>query len=402
MRNQMFRQGVTSFQAYYKSEVSGKTKPSGGQVTGSYQSLARWQGDLVRSDGIKPTAYSAFRYEAKALSCELESNRYYMQRYDGKWELSRRIISGTYAPRYYRLGAEEGDVTGINFPIWTENAAITRALNRVNDNKLDLGQYLGELSRSSVQVVSGIAQVMRAYRQVKAGNVQGALTTLGIGKFDSRGKRLVGRGGLGRSPATVANTWLAMKFGWLPLLEESYTIIKGITRTLNGPDPFSVKVVVTDDNPSKNYALDRDHYVRSGTFTKGTEVKMVYGLSDADLAFFNSVGLINPLSLTWELLPNSFVIDYFLPIGNFLSGLSSHLGLEFKYGYKTRFAKADFEVGRKISGYSGKDPATQVKVFGMRRFPLFDFPQPRLTIPPALNASQMGTLGAMFAQRGGK
>ena len=44
---------------------------------------------------------------------------------------------------------------------------------------------------------------------------------------------------------------------------------------------------------------------------------------------FNQLGLLNPVSLAWELVPWSFVVDWVLPIGSVLSALSAPAGLIF-------------------------------------------------------------------------
>jgi hypothetical protein len=52
-----------------------------------------------------------------------------------------------------------------------------------------------------------------------------------------------------------------------------------------------------------------------------------------------SIGLINPSTVVWELIPFSFVVDWFLPIGNFLHGLSALTGTSTQqgcYGYVQR------------------------------------------------------------------
>ena len=61
-----------------------------------------------------------------------------------------------------------------------------------------------------------------------------------------------------------------------------------------------------------------------------------YGLQSNPLAELSSVGLINPVELAWELLPYSFVVDWFLPIGPWISALTADVGFTFVTGGQSR------------------------------------------------------------------
>lgn len=46
-----------------------------------------------------------------------------------------------------------------------------------------------------------------------------------------------------------------------------------------------------------------------------------FKINNPDLLLPAKVGLTNPLSVAWELIPFSFVVDWFLPIGKYLDAL---------------------------------------------------------------------------------
>lgn len=75
---------------------------------------------------------------------------------------------------------------------------------------------------------------------------------------------------------------------------------------------------------------------QTGDQTHVVKVGIKAYVSDATLAQIGSHGLTNPAALAWELFPLSFVIDWFIPIGSFLDGLSTSLGMEFRDGYMTK------------------------------------------------------------------
>jgi hypothetical protein len=59
-------------------------------------------------------------------------------------------------------------------------------------------------------------------------------------------------------------------------------------------------------------------------------------MSNPQLATINSLGLTNPIAVAWELVPFSFAVDWFLPVGNTLSALTAGQGLTWLGGYITK------------------------------------------------------------------
>jgi len=57
-------------------------------------------------------------------------------------------------------------------------------------------------------------------------------------------------------------------------------------------------------------------------------------------SFAAQTGFTNPINLAWEILPFSFVVDWFLPIGPYLEAFTAFDGLEFVDGSQTLFTRA--------------------------------------------------------------
>jgi hypothetical protein len=79
-------------------------------------------------------------------------------------------------------------------------------------------------------------------------------------------------------------------------------------------------------------------FTESGYQSK-TKVYLEYTLGSSSLQHLSSTGIADPLLLAWELLPWSFVADWFLPVGNYLENLNYDLGLTFKKGRIVTFSK---------------------------------------------------------------
>lgn len=73
--------------------------------------------------------------------------------------------------------------------------------------------------------------------------------------------------------------------------------------------------------------------------TSGVKVRLDYELENPFVATLAQLGITNPAELIWELVPYSFVIDWFVPVGNYLSAFDAALGWHFKGGTITEWAR---------------------------------------------------------------
>lgn len=58
-------------------------------------------------------------------------------------------------------------------------------------------------------------------------------------------------------------------------------------------------------------------------------IRVDYAADNPALRALQQLGVVNPVELAWNLIPYSFVVDWFIPIGNYLQGWTADLGLRF-------------------------------------------------------------------------
>lgn len=208
----------------------------------------------------------------------------------------------------------------------TINRARTEALLKLQQGDFNIGQALGESIQTVGFLAQSVVKLARAAAAASHGNWPKVARVLGY-------KPSIGSG--------AANTWLEYMYGWLPLVNDIYgaqeTAKKGF---LERDQLFNVTREITDHLPIAS-CLSRTPRVLSG---KASEVcKVVYWqkISDAKLAALQSLGLVNPIAIAWELTTYSFVIDWLIPVANFLSALTATLGLTFVSGYEDRIVRYD-------------------------------------------------------------
>jgi hypothetical protein len=133
---------------------------------------------------------------------------------------------------------------------------------------------------------------------------------------------------------------------------------------------------------------------------------LYYKVDDVFKNKMSQLGLNSPVSLAWELIPYSFVVDWFLPIGQALEDLSKFEGLVFDSGYKTQLTKTYISVifnsdefVQEAPGFSTRRRNTgngSEELVKMDRTILTDFPKPNfprlknpITLIHAANAAAL-------------
>jgi len=109
---------------------------------------------------------------------------------------------------------------------------------------------------------------------------------------------------------------------------------------------------------------------------------VTYAVTSPAVASAKEIGLTNPLLIAWELLPFSFVADWFIPLGSYIGNMDATIGCTFESGYRTVFQKAESisnVFGNGLDQYSCQSDfrweATQMNV-KVDRTVLAGFPSP--------------------------
>lgn len=161
---------------------------------------------------------------------------------------------------------------------------------------------------------------------------------------------------------TLANNWLEMQYGWKPLLNDIDGSIKATAKLMSA----NTLVTVVRGSSRKEKAertpclgLSEFAGITVGhsyvTTVHAARIGIRYKISDHTKVFLAQTGFTNPVNLAWEILPFSFVVDWFLPIGPWLEHLSAFDGLTFVDGFQTQFTK---QTGLAVIRYYGKHLST--------------------------------------------
>lgn len=197
-------------------------------------------------------------------------------------------------------------------------------------NAAQLGATVAEAGDAFSMIASRAGQLFRASRALKRLRFgEFASELVQVNDSSSKIKRKWQRGG-----HDLSALWLEYSYGWKPLLKDIEDAIKVLeapyrTARVKGKAKQSRKGTV-------NLTFGRE-VIKGGV---STSYSCCYGadisLENPNLAAASQAGLINPLVPLWEILPFSFVIDWFTPIGKFLENMSFGIGLTFTRKWKSR------------------------------------------------------------------
>lgn len=197
------------------------------------------------------------------------------------------------------------------------DAAIT-AYAKLGQGRFNAATFLGELKPTVHMVKKRALQLQSAMKNLQNGSWKAFGEVLPNTKPPSRRQRAHAREHWG-------DVWLEYTYGWAPLVSDVYgamsSLQKGITGNGSIVKSYSGKGgAVTRRGANADSAESIGGSLAKSASFQGT-------VSNQNARALQEYGLLNPAALAWELLPYSFVADWFLPIGNILAALTSGTGL---------------------------------------------------------------------------
>ena len=188
----------------------------------------------------------------------------------------------------------------------------------------------------------------------------------------------------------AAEAWLEYSYAWKPLLKDVYDHADALAQTVverQGVMREAKAKVKTEKEYSE--LTERDSTVDFGYKSHDQQwqaMEVRFSVPPGTVSAVRAFGLINPLEVAWELVPFSFVADWFLPIGDAIRNLTATVGLTFHSGWKTTrtlhtIENRVFANGRRyLSGNISATATGSVSGihwwFEIHRTLLTDFPSP--------------------------
>jgi len=243
----------------------------------------------------------------------------------------------------------------IGQPVWTElNRLSSLTLNRAREKfmakanqRVSLAVDILQRKEAYDMITRRVTQAAKVINDVRKLRFGDAIRDLGLKKpADWRSV-----------PRTAGGWWLEYSYGWKPLVQD----IHDAAAVLSSPQddlwiqesstqPYR-EVFQADVGPPNNAGI---HYQNVNVGKVFARVGATVSVTNPNLQALKNAGLTNPLTWAWEVIPFSFVVDWFYGVGDFLESLDDTVGLQVRDGFYTTGWKGTSQVATVLlSPYAG-------------------------------------------------
>lgn len=231
-----------------------------------------------------------------------------------------------------------------------QNVSYDRLKSMISDSA-SWAVNLAEYRQSVAMMTQRLGSLIQFSRLIRKRDFSGALVALGF--YGDSPKKF-------KPFRKAADNWLEFSFGWKPLIQDIYSSVDFLQDPIKA---INLKgsargLFFLDSNPSAG-GLIWSRRVHQGTM----KVKQgcTVSISNPNLYLANRLGLANPAVVAWELIPFSFVVDWFVNVEAFLSQGTDFLGLTVTNPWCTCSYKANV----RSSWYNAYSyPAYRVATYG--------------------------------------
>lgn len=264
----------------------------------------------VTSDFHRPTVYGA----------------YTMTGSPGAYKLPDGSSIPTYidvpnSPSLHEFFASDG------VPSWSQYAA-NSAYEEFRENALgsnaSVGAAFAEWKQSLGLIANSATRIATAANALRRRNVPHALEAI-VGNVDRGSRRR-------RNINTLADLWLEYSYGWSPLAQD----IKDGIDQLGGDIPKSRAIGTSSASHTDRVTLGDHEWSYSSNVRHSTGGTV--NLDNPNTFLLSQLGLVNPISVAWELVPYSFCIDWFADVSSFIDSFTDFVGCRVTDTYSVHVA----------------------------------------------------------------
>lgn len=314
---------------------------------------------LVKSGGNLPT--TSLLRQSFSRSPAVVSLVQHQNRPDGSFDTD--VITGTVNDSFllftaYYQAIESEAVVACN----------SKLVDKIAGQAFSTGVFLGELNETVRTVQQSAQGLARSFVALRRGDVRTAakvLTDLSGNKYDfssgaayhryqkERGgysKKFTGQDGESLFLEMMENLWLTWRYGYRLIMKDVEDAISAYEKLVVDPQTNAalgrskdnlrvVKTVRLNRTRVLSQQSSVENKILNGELSEKIAVSVTCGANykvvSPSVRTANQLGLANLAEVAWNLAPWTFVVDWFIPVGSWLSQQGFEAGLEFVRGWRT-------------------------------------------------------------------
>ncbi len=353
-----------------------------------------WNGPiLLGSDPETATLRKEYRYRPEGVNTPKPAPGY--KRDLTEWQVTdRRLTTAaqtfqhgfTFYPAGWTIVYTNGSGYVVGHPPFEtapsslRGRAINGALAKLLDQNVNLSVAFGEVDETARFIGNNIGRITDLYRDLKRGG-RGVWDYVKNFRSNPRDTRI----------SQIPKAWLEVQYAAKPLLNEALGAAASLEKAYGTGDSFSVTVRASPKEDSRTTRASPEFCNLLGVMPLVCDVETVhrgecvlsYAMGNPFTQALSSLGLANPLSTAYELSRFSFVLDWALPLGDWLSALGADTGWDFLQGSYTYTQRLNY-TGQNYSAVfppytnpgGGDLSLIQSRNFAMAREVFYSSPSP--------------------------
>jgi hypothetical protein len=261
----------------------------------------------------------------------------------------------------------------------------SRLVSKIKGHDFNLAVNLAQSGQTVSLVLDNLRKLGKSMRALRHGDFSTAARQLGAKPKTSKLKS-----------KDISGRWLELQYGWLPTLGDTFEAVKAYESITNyRGTTFKATLKTSGDYEASG---SPGLYKFPGRYK--TTVRLIAELSEIPSPL-RGLGLADPLSVVWEVIPYSFVVDWFLPIGTFFENLAIIPSLHGRFCRTTYWNNtAKFDNSAVGMPYSFMTGSRVYQEFGLLREPLSELTTQRPSfVAPGLALSGRRILNSIALTR---
>ena len=245
-------------------------------------------------------------------------------------------------------------LTSPTFPSDLSTRTEQRALRKVKQQDVNLAVAFGERAATAEHLALTAGRILGGLKAARRLDPVKMAKQLGMNPqiLANRAKRVLRRK-YNTVDGKVHSLWLEAQYGWKPMLSDVHGMVSElIDRDNRFEDRYTVHCTAKGEQLVTTYLEG----ITAQTGISGLEfrncristrarhrsyARFDWVLNNPSLATASELGITNPAETAWELVPFSFVADWFIPLGTYLSSLDAGTGWSFKGGSLSNITRVE-------------------------------------------------------------
>lgn len=296
-------------------------------------------------------------------------------------------------------------------PVADWNDLRNNLLGKVKESSWNAPVAMVEARKTIDMITVNVSRISSTYRALRQGKLGLAMDTLGINQPPSARRLTRFDTAYGTNPkGAAASAWLELQYGWKPLLFDVKNAAETLANRLHDPHSrrttATVRKSISSVHKGDGVLIENSPRLlvnRRVDSQSKISVSVTYEL-DYSASAATALGITNPALVAWELVPYSFVVDWFIPVGDFLNSLDATFNKTFVRGYVYEKSRHDLVFDcLEREGYQKASGHQECHLTVKNRQRLLGFPEPELpSFAPKLSLTRLTSALALMQSAFGR